>query len=330
MLDTTRQREPRALTGAGRTARLACHHDADFFDPPTRFDGPYSGLHHQFFHPVYYHGSTAFVGIFPAAIDAIRGSLPSDALHPVQLPDGRGAVVVAALMVPRVLSRRVDGKTHELSPYGAVSVSALCTRGGPAPRGLPLLQPPAPERWRPGQFVLHMPETALEPVHAGRLVYNFPKFVADIDVVETPTYHQARVEEAGRHLLTLRVQSRGPALRDRKTQTYFTSRDARLMRTEQRVLGFRQIIVGASAGSLELGDHPVAQELRDLRIEAHPMVAFNYLTMDLVLPAPEALGPAQPYDGYGGTRRDYGRWTITYPASEPVDLYAHRAAVSPE
>jgi hypothetical protein len=79
---------------------------------------------------------------------------------------------------------------------------------------------------------------------------------------------------------------------------------------------------------VELGDHPIADELRGFDLSPTSFVTKNYLSRSGILPRGEPVGPAaRPYTGYRGQQRELGRWTITYDdAVGPVDLYAARPA----
>jgi hypothetical protein len=78
--------------------------------------------------------------------------------------------------------------------------------------------------------------------------------------------------------------------------------------------------------TLELGDHPIAEQLRGLDISTTAFVSKNYLTRSGILPAGESLGPAdQPYTGYGGADAEFGRLTISYDdRGETIDLHRRR------
>lgn len=86
--------------------------------------------------------------------------------------------------------------------------------------------------------------------------------------------------------------------------------------------GGRQIRLGASAGRLRLGDHPVGRRLAELDISPTPLAVFNHLDHRSILPAGRPIGPAREYRGYPGAERDFGRYTVRYPGTPPLDRYA--------
>jgi hypothetical protein len=205
-----------------------------------------------------------------------------------------------------------------LAPYGEVSVAAVVTRG-PAHRLLPVLNP------RMQVFVLHLPVTTLEARDVGKVLWGFPKFVADLDFVEHPTVRQVSVSEDGRHVLTLALRPGGLVLPDHRPHVVYTVLGGELVETVVPMSGYRQIRLGRRSGRLELGDHPVGRDLARLEVSPAPLACFNYVTHRCVLPAGSGIGPARDFRGYAGRERPLGRYTIRYPDSPPLDQYAGAA-----
>jgi hypothetical protein len=129
---------------------------------------------------------------------------------------------------------------------------------------------------------------------------------------------------AGLLVLEFRLDRRGPVVTDRGWFSWYCSRQERLVRVPTRTLAHGQVGLGGRNSELQLGEHPVADELRSLGVSERPFASYVYLAADLVLPAPEDIGPARPYDGHRGTDRELGRFTISYPGTGPLDQYADR------
>lgn len=172
-----------------------------------------------------------------------------------------------------------------------------------------------------GMFIRHLPVTTLQSRLGGRSVWNAPKFVADMDFEETAETRGVRLFEEGRDILTLNVRRGGWHRVDRSPQVWYSSRDGRLTRTELPQLASVRIRLGHQAGSLELGDHPVAQDIARLGIELEPLMAMDYLVHHAALPAPETLGTAQAYDGWLGGDRKRGRFTVSYFGAATHTIY---------
>ncbi len=137
-----------------------------------------------------------------------------------------------------------------------------------------------------------------------------------------PAYQRVRLNEEGRHILTLTVRQQGLVLKDNRPLTTYSVRDGHLLRTTIPSRAVYQLGLLPGVGTLELGDHPVAEQLRQLRIDTRSQLTKNYLTRYGILPAGELLGPAsREYAGYVGSDREYGQLTVRY-GGKVVDVYA--------
>ncbi len=265
--------------------------------------------------PIMYYRDDSFMGIFSASYSGVRALLPSDKLFPVTLPGGRSMVAVIAF------------NYHETSigPYGEVGVALPCTYGQEAPPLLPLALESRFPGW--GAYVLHLPVTSLRARDGGRVVYGYTKFVADMDFEKRPAYQRVSLSEGESSILTLTVQQRGLPLKDNRPLITYSVREGELIKTTVPTRAVYQVGLLPGCGTLELGDHPVAQQLRELEIAPKAFITKNYLSRSGILPAGESLGQAdRAHIGHRGEEREYGRLTISYVEGETVDLYArHRS-----
>jgi hypothetical protein len=265
--------------------------------------------------PVSYHDTDGFTAVHPASYQAVRAELPSDAIEPLRWVDGRALVAITAWRFKATTWSASDGPVSTLTPYGEISVAAVVTRG-PAPRVLPFI------RGEQRAFILHLPVTTSEACDGGRQIWGLPKFVADMDFVEEPSSRRVELSEAGSTILILTVRPGGPVLPDRRSFVVYSALNGELLETVMPVRCFVQTRMGSRAGELALGAHPVAARLRQLEISPQPALAFNYLRHRSILPAGTPIGAAKTYQGYTGTERQLGRFTVTYPGTEPLDQYA--------
>lgn len=290
-------------------ARLQDFHRWDGPRPEVVFGGRRCLL------PLWYHDNEFTSSLHTADHDAVAAELPSDLIRPARWVDGRALVSVAAFRYRAVTVDLPGGGTGAVVPYGEVSVAALVTWGR-ALRLLPVLRP------RVRVFVLHLPVTSAEARDGGSDVWGFPKFVADIDFAEAPARREVTVSEDGLEVLRLTVRPSGPALPDHQPHTVYSAAEGRLLETVVPMSGYRQVRVGAGAGRLELGPHPVGRRLAELDLSPTPVALFNYLDHRSILPAGVPVGPAKDYRGYPGAERPFGRYTVRYPGSLPLDVYA--------
>ncbi len=279
---------------------------------PTATGAAYGG------YPALFHRSDSFQTYHAADYDAIVDALPTRDLYPVRLPGGRAIVLVGAFQYGDITAAGVDGLAA--LPYGEVMVATPVTRR-PAPPLVPLVAP-ASTPFAAGGFVLHLPVTTRVARDWGRLLFGLPKFIADMAFDDGVAEKRVRVAEGGRDILELSVRPGGRPTIVRESTSLYSVLDGRLMETVLPSRGIRQLQVRPRAGRLELGDHPVAAELRRLGIDPHPVASVLMTAERFVFPKGRPLGAAEPYPGYAGEERDLGRYIVRYPNAAPIDRYA--------
>lgn len=257
--------------------------------------------------PIPYYRDDCFMGIFSASYPAVRALLPSADLHPVVLPNGRAIVAVIAF---NYLETGVGS-------YGEIGIALPCTYGRLALPLLPLALESRYPGW--GGFVLHLPVTTLLARQAGRLIWGYPKFIADMAFTKLPAYQSVRMEEGGGHILSLTVRQKGLTLRDNRPLVTYTARGDDLLRTSVPTRAVYQLGFGASAGKLELGSHWISDQLRQLEISSAPLVTKNYLSRSSLLPVGEVIAHLDhPYIGYLGKELEKGRLAVAYSESQTI------------
>ena len=261
--------------------------------------------------PAMYYRDDSFMAVFGADYVAVRARLPSPELYPVTLPGGRAMVAVMAF----------NYQQTSVDPYGEVGIGPLCTYGRQGPPILPLALESHYPGW--GGFVLHLPVTTLTARDAGRVAFGYAKFVADMDFEKRPAYQRVRLSEGGSHILTLTVQQRGLPIKDNRPLITYSVLDGELLKTTVPTRAVYQLGLAPGSGTMELGEHPVADQLRELDISTTALVTKNFLSRSGILPAGESLGPAGgTHTWYPGEDREYGRLTISYDeAGETLDLH---------
>lgn len=291
--------------------------------PRREADGPISGASFEpFFLPVRYPHNEAFVGIFGIDLDAALARLPSDDLHPVRLRRDRAALAIGAFLYRNPVTEVESGAIRAGMTYGEIGITLMCTTR-PTPPLLPLAELPIGESRKFGLFILHLPVTTFEAYEAGRIIWNAPKFVADMDFTIGPDELAVELSEGGTSILRLETRRGGWTRPDREDLVWYASKDQNLLRTDAPVDGIQQLRVGGRSGQLELGAHPIADELRELDADTTPTAVRTYLRHSLILPAPEIVGASKPYDGWlRHNEPQQGRLTVTYPELPPIDVYS--------
>jgi hypothetical protein len=266
--------------------------------------------------PIMYYRDDSFMAIFGADYDAVRALLPSPDLFPVMLRDGQATVAVIAF----------NYMETSIGPYGEIGITLPCTYGSSAPPLLPLLLESRYPGW--GAFVQHLPVTTRVARDGGRVVYGYTKFIADMDFQKRPAYQRVVLSEGDAHILTLTVRQGGIPVKDNRPLITYSVLDGEVLKTTVPSRAVYQVGFMPGSGTLELGDHPIAEELRGLAVSANAFITKNYLTRAGILPAGEPVGRAErAHPGHIGRDLDFGRLTVSYDdAVEPIRLHA----VAPE
>jgi hypothetical protein len=201
--------------------------------------------------PVEVRDARSWFATFAVPFDAARSLIDSSGLVPASPLPGRALCSLAF----------VDYIDGDLDPYHEVAVAILVREPGSARR-------------RPaGAFIHQLPVDQSFTCEAGRTMWGFPKFLADIDIdVGARGAASVRLTHDGDHVLSLRIGA-APPLPSRGTALdAFSYRDGVLRRTRWSLHGSGSR--GRPGGCrVELGDHPIAKELRGLGFPRHALMS---------------------------------------------------------
>jgi hypothetical protein len=204
--------------------------------------------------PVFYQQVMSLGAMFLASWEKLRALLPSPRMYPFRVTPGQGILYLAGL----------EYGESDIGPYNEFSIMVPMTLDKPSPMFTGILRK-APEE--PNVYIHHLPVTTDIAMASGIEFAGYPKFLATIEFEHEGDWVRCRLEEDGRHILTLSGRKlplqRAPRYRAR----LFTTRNRRLLRSDmvhsERGLGESR---DSSHVRLELGDHPIAQELKNLNI----------------------------------------------------------------
>jgi hypothetical protein len=258
-------------------------------------------VHHgqaEFDLPIAYYRDDCFVGVFDAAYEPVAQVLPTG-LYPVTLFKGRCAIAIIAFNYLHT----------SIGPYGEIGITVPCTRYPQTPPLLPLLlEMKFPTQ---GMFILHLPVTTSIARDAGRGVWGYPKFVADMDFEKFPSQQRVRLAEGDTPILTLTVEQRGIPLNDNRPLVTYSVLDQHLIKTTIPTQAVYQLGLWGQLGQLALGDHPIAEQLKSFDISTSAIFTKNYLSRASVLPVGETVTPVERFPlGYEGVLQGPGRLTM--------------------
>lgn len=243
--------------------------------------------------PARYYDFTAISAVFPASAAYVQALLPTERLRLVRLLPGMTAVAFAA-MEYRHWSVRADGT--EAEPYNEVAVM-IPVVADPAVNvpALPLLMP---DRFATfGWYVHRLPVTTELARDAGIELLGLPKFLAQITFTETGRTRTCRLRADGQEILTLEVEKL--AARPRQIDEYlYGISDGKPLRIRFETRGEYGIASFRGGASYTLGDHPIAAELRELKMGHVALQRFYAPSVQALLHAPAGAPPgvreAQP------------------------------------
>jgi hypothetical protein len=207
-----------------------------------------------------------------------RRLLPSPELDIVEVLPGRALLSVAA----------VDYRDNDLGDYDEISL-ALFVRERRASGGIPFLGPALDlMRGRLPTCILHLPVDQEFTCEAGRTIWGFPKTVDHLRFEPEPGRLRCRWEQGGRHVLTFVAPRGGSRSMPEQTLTTYSVLEGALHRTR---FVSRADEVGFRAGgvALELGDHPIADDLRALGLPRAALFSVWMGHMEARFEAPEKL-----------------------------------------
>lgn len=312
-----------AMTAAASAAVIAARRAAArrsalrFYDPPAERLEPVDLGDFHGGSPVVWHRSESYQTLHSSSFAASEAALPTSDLHPVRLPGGRSVVLVAAFQHDVITAHGVRGRA--MLPYGEVLVAVLVTRR-PAPPLLPLVAPSS--LFGVGAFVLHLPVTTRAARDAGRLAFGLPKFVGDTEFEDGIGTCRVRLDEGGRHILTQTIHPAGTTSVTSTPLTLYSVLDGELIAETMPMVGLAQRRRGRRGGSLELGDHQVADELRQLDISPEPFLTTRVTGLRFAMTPGRRIGSGRQYLGYIGDERELGRYIVSYPNEAPIDQYS--------
>ncbi|MFB1480721.1 acetoacetate decarboxylase family protein [Corallococcus sp. RDP092CA] len=210
--------------------------------------------------PVDSKGAPAMMAAF--TVDARRAAslLPGNELHPLRVSRDRSVLLVSV----------IDYKRTDIGAYIEFSVALACTHGPrPAPPLVPLL---LQKRFGVGQYVVDLPVNTEVSVKGGKGIWGMPKHLARLDFRMEEGSVSSRYEEGGQQAVRVRIARPKPAwLPVRMAAVNYCAFRGLLMKSTIYFRGRFGFRLGKRAwGTLELGDHPRVQALRDLGISPRP------------------------------------------------------------
>jgi hypothetical protein len=276
--------------------------------------------------PALYHPHRMVGGVFTVDLAAARGRLPAGSLHPVRW----GRERAAALVMGTCYSCVTDPTGASPITFGASGFYLLITHGDhDALPYVPLLGLPMPEAFRYGLVTLHMGETARPPIELGRRAFGIPKFLVDLRYEQRGDHDRVVVSDRGEMVWTLSVTTAGTLKPFDEQTPVYADVDGELVAAPMRSAGVQAQGRGAGCATLELGDHPVGDDLRALEPSSEGIGSMFQPYRVSVLAAPDVVGPAEGHvPRWEGSSAEFGRMVVSPQAGLDLEIPFRLQAVS--
>jgi hypothetical protein len=212
--------------------------------------------------PVFYYDTMRLDAFFLAPRKRLDALMPSSRMHPLRVTAGSAIVIISAM----------EFRDSDVGPYNEVSISVPFTMDDMSPLFMGILRKGPKE---PNLYIHHLPVTTEIARDAGVEFAGYPKFLAKIDFEKQSGWVACHLAEGTQRILTLAGRQLETQRAPRSRVNFFTIRNDRILRsvgvTSERLLARSK---NRSCMRLELGDHPIAQELKELGIGR--MLAYQY------------------------------------------------------
>jgi hypothetical protein len=228
----------------------------------------------------------------------VRDATASVAYYLVSAKAAQALIEPSGLRVARTLPGRtlctigtMDYRDNDLGQYHEVAVTFFVHE--PGARALPVIGGPlAMARGKLAAYIHQLPVDAEFSMEAGRGIWGFPKLMSSIEITRDQGVETSVLTVDGAHVLTQRMRLGGTRGFGEREQTSYALRDGALYRTPSTMSGER---VGFRFGGarIELGDHPIADELRSLGLPKKPLFTTTLGRMRGSFGAPEVADPAE-------------------------------------
>lgn len=251
--------------------------------------------------PIFYYRDDLFLGFFTGNYKKIRELLPSSKLQPIQIIPGRAMVGIMGFNYIET----------SIGPYGEIGMGIPVVFDATIIPVLPLLLESYYPRF--GFFVIHLPVTTIRARDAGIGVWGYPKFIADMHFVSKPEAQSVTMYEEKQHILTLTVRNRGFLIRDNRHLITFSEKDGNLISTKIPMRAIYRSCIRRGTATLELGNHPVADTLREMDVSLKSVISRNYIERCAILPKGVTIGHCEKkHERYIGREIERGDHITTY------------------
>jgi hypothetical protein len=203
--------------------------------------------------PLVVQHADAAVATFLVNASKARGLLPGPELDVVELIPGRALLTISC----------IDYIENDLGRYNEISLSFFVRERGQAP-AIPYVGSLADlVRGRLPTYIYRLPVTTTLSLEAGCQIWGFPKVLHDIRFRTKGDRYQCAWDADGKKVFRFSVQKGGRRTMPETELKTYSYIDGALHST-RFVQSVDELGTRLGGARIELGDHPIADELRDL------------------------------------------------------------------
>jgi hypothetical protein len=224
--------------------------------------------------PIFYHDVSSMWVYFSAPIHRVQSILPSNRLKPISLGNGNALYGVVCF----------EYRDTTIGSYNEVGIGVPC-RLDPV-INVPILPALFDRFFAVGFYVHYLPVTTQIAYDAGVDIWGLPKFIAQITFEDTQNWRRCILQADSKEILTLEVTQPDRALkRDSYDFHTFSVKDNSLLKIPVQSSGQFWASRKAESAQLHLGNHPVAEKLRELQLDPKPLKTIIYPNTQVILHA---------------------------------------------
>jgi len=208
---------------------------------------------------------------------AARRLLPGDAIDVVELLPGRALMSLAV----------IEYRDNDLGDYNEISMAFFVRERAERAGYLRTLRDLMTSNLR--TYIHRLPVTQAFTCEAGCRIWGFPKTLGEIEIQRDSKGFHCSFDADGQHVLDFSMaRTEGSRELPEMTTKTYTYIEGAAHRTPFVMAG-SEVALQLGGAKLELGDHPIADELRSLGLPKRPLMSTFMGKMTGRFEAPEKL-----------------------------------------
>ncbi len=182
----------------------------------------------------------------------------------------------------------VDYQENDLGDYNEAGVSFYVYENGGRKRWPFFSAVRAFMRGEATSYIHELPVDQPFTMHAGRFIWGYPKWIAEIDIEQTADTFNTSLVADGRPVFSFRCKAGGKRTMTDQKQPSFGVRNGKTYKTVGVANG-TGVTFSVGGEEPELGDHPIAERLRALGLPKKPIFSGSVADMNMEFDPPVVM-----------------------------------------